>query len=149
MVTLRPDHARARLARADSLRLAAQGAATATEQTTLLRDSLAEYANATTLGGLGTAEVLAYYNRALVHFQLRRFDEAIADFTSALGLAEGHPLLPYIYAGRATALADAGAMTRAQKNVDMVSTLSKRGSSNETASQVLESARDYVNQRGL
>ncbi|MDO8793947.1 MAG: tetratricopeptide repeat protein [Vicinamibacterales bacterium] len=149
LVSLRPDHARARLARADSLRLAAQGAATPAEQTMLLRDSLTEYANATTLGGLGAAEVLAYYNRGLVDFQLRRFDEAITDFTSALGLAEGHPLLPYIYAGRAMALADTGAINRAQRDVDMVSTLSKGGSSNEMASQVLESARDYVNQRGL
>lgn len=149
LVSLRPDNARARLARADSLRLAAQGAATATEQAARLGACRAEYTNAISLGNLGAAEVLAYYNRALVHFQLQRFDEAIADFTSALGLADGHPLLPYIYAGRAMALADTGAIARAQQDVGMVSTLSKGGSSNGTAGQVLESARDYVSQRGL
>ncbi len=144
LVTLRPDHARTRLTLADSLRLAAQSATGSAQQATLVQ-AREEYDNALRLGSLGQAEVVAYYNRGLVHFQLRQFDSAIADFTSALGLAADHPLLPYIYAGRAMALADAGALVRARSDVDMVATLTKRGA----ASGVLDSTRDYVTQRGL
>jgi len=145
LIRLRPDSGRARLVHADTLRLAAQRVTTLRERTALLRQAGTEYQHALSLGQLGQAEVLAYYNRGLVRFQLRQFDTAIADFTRALDLATGHPLRPYIYAGRAMALADAGALDEARRDVAVVSSLTGTGPSNA----VLDGARDYVTQRGL
>ncbi|MGE0257098.1 MAG: tetratricopeptide repeat protein, partial [Alphaproteobacteria bacterium] len=145
LIRLRPDSGRARLTRADTLRLAAQRVTRPDEQTALLRQAAAEYQHAITVGQLGPAEVLAFYNRGLVRFQLRQLDTAIADFTRALDLAQDHPLLPYIYAGRAMALADAGSIAEAKKDVAVVSSLTKRSAPDAA----LDGARDYVEQRGL
>ena len=145
LIRLRPDSGRARLTRADTLRLAAQRVTAPGEQASLLRQAAAEYQHAITVGRLGQAEVLAHYNRGLVRFQLRQLDLAIADFTKALDLAANHPLLPYIYAGRAMALADAGSMAEARKDVATVSSLTRTG----TPDAALDSAREYVEQRGL
>lgn len=89
--------------------------------------------------------MLAYYNRGLVRFQLRQLETAIADFTKALDLAANHALLPYIYAGRAMALADAGSLDAAKQDAAVVSSLSSNGAPDAA----LDGAREYVEQRGL
>ncbi len=143
VIELSPDEGLAYSDRADSLRISARLATNERERTSGYERAVADYGNAIRLAGLGSGEVLAYFNRGFAHYYLSRLDSAIADWTKAIELAQGLPLLPFVYSARAAAYADRQDFDRAIADVEKASAMTN----DAAVVRQLDGVRDYIAQK--